>query len=80
MDRSEIYEALNDIFRRTLDDPSITLSPSTTAQDVEGWDSLAHIMIIVQIEKKFTVKFQAAEMEELKNVGEMVDLLSQKLP
>jgi acyl carrier protein len=79
MERSEIYAGLNDIFRRTLDDPAISLRPETNADDVEGWDSMNHILIIVAIEQRFGVKFQAAETEELKNVGELVHLLAEKL-
>lgn len=79
MDQSQIYAGLNDIFRRTLDDPSIALRPETTADDVEGWDSMNHILIVVAIEQRFGVKFQAAEMEELKNVGDLAHLLAEKL-
>ena len=61
----ELYAALNDIFRRVLDDDSIELTPATTADDVDGWDSMNHIFIVVELEKHFGVKFQAAEMEEL---------------
>jgi len=76
----QIYVALTDIFRQVLEDPSIDLRPETTADDVEGWDSMNHIFIVVEIEKRFRVKFHAAEMEELKNVGELVAVLKQKLP
>jgi acyl carrier protein len=80
MSESEIYQALNDIFRNVLEDDSISLRPDTTADDVEGWDSMNHIFIVVEIEKRFGIKFQSAEMEELKNVGELVALLVAKLP
>jgi len=78
MTDSELYAKLNDIFRQVLDDDSIALEPSTTADDVEGWDSMNHIFIVVEIEKRFGVKFQAAEMEELKNVSELVALVRYK--
>ena len=71
----ELYAALNEIFRQVLDDESIDLKPSMTAEDVDGWDSMNHIFIVVEIEKRFGVKFQAAEMEELKNVGELAALV-----
>jgi len=74
----ELYAALNEIFRRVLGDDSIDLKPSMTAEDVDGWDSMNHIFIVVEIEKRFGVKFQAAEMEELKNVGELAALVRQK--
>jgi len=74
----ELYSALNEIFRQVLGDDSIELKPSMTAEDVDGWDSMNHIFIVVEIEKRFGVKFQAAEMEELKNVGELAALVRQK--
>jgi acyl carrier protein len=80
MNDPEIYAALDDIFREVLEDPSITLSPEATADTIEGWDSMNHIFIVLEIEKRFGVKFQTAEMEELKDVGELVAVLKQKLP
>jgi len=79
MTDAEIYDALNAVFRQVLEDDAITLTPQTTAEDVEGWDSMNHIFIVVELEKRFGVKFQAAEMEELKNVGELAALVKQKL-
>ncbi len=79
MTEPEIYDALNTIFRRVLDDNSIELHPDTTAEDVEGWDSMNHIFLVVEIEKHFGIKFQTAEMEELKNVGELAALVQQRL-
>ena len=79
MIESELYSELNAIFRNVLDDDAICLSESTTADDVDGWDSMNHIFIVVELEKRFGVKFHAAEMEDLKNVGDLVALLTQKL-
>ena len=79
MTDAEIYAALNDVFRQVLEDDSIELTPSTTAEDVDGWDSMNHIFIVVELEKRFGVKFQAAEMEELKNVGELAGLVREKV-
>jgi acyl carrier protein len=75
----ELYDALNAIFRKVLEDDSIVLKPETTAEDVEGWDSMNHIFLVVEIEKHFGVKFQAAEMEELKNVGELAALVRKRI-
>jgi len=75
----ELYTGLNEIFRQVLDDDTIALTPAMTAEDVEGWDSMNHIFIVVEIEKRFGVKFQAAEMEELKNVGELAALVRDKV-
>ncbi len=79
MTDTEIYGQLNAVFRQVLEDDTLDLRPETTADDVEGWDSMNHIFIVVELEKRFGVKFQAAEMEELKNVGELASLVKQKL-
>ena len=79
MTDAEIYTELDVVFRQVLEDDSIQLKPETTADDVEGWDSMNHIFIVVELEKRLGVKFQAAEMEELKNVGELAGLVKQKL-
>ena len=75
----DLSDRLNDVFRHVLDDDSIVLTPETTAGDVDGWDSMNHIFIVVELEKRLGVKFQAAEMEELKNVGELAALVRSKL-
>ncbi len=79
MSDAEIYEQLNAVFQQVLEDDAIKLTPETTADDVDGWDSMNHIFIVVELEKRFGVKFQAAEMEELKNVGELAGLVKQKI-
>jgi acyl carrier protein len=79
MTEPEIYDALNQVFRQVLEDDTIVLTRDTTAEDVDGWDSMNHIFIVAELEKRFGLKFRAAEMEELKNVGELVALLRQKL-
>lgn len=78
MTDAEIYATLTDVFRQVLEDDTIELTPETTADDVDGWDSMNHIFIVVELEKRFGVKFQAAEMEELKNIGELAKLVQQK--
>ena len=79
MTDAEIYEVLTSVFHQVLEDDTIAVTPDTTAEDVDGWDSMNHIFIVVELEKRFGVKFQAAEMEELKNVGELATLVKQKL-
>jgi len=79
MDESAIYSKLNQIFRETLGNDSIELTPETTAEDVPEWDSMNHIFLVVEVERNFGIKFQTAEMEELKNVGELVQLIRTKL-
>jgi len=75
----EIYDILNKIFRQVLEDDSIVLTPSTTADDIEGWDSMNHIFIVVELSRTLNIKFHAAEMEELKNIGELVAIVKEKI-
>ena len=76
MTREEVYERLNQVFRDVFDDESITVKDETTADDIEDWDSLEHINLIVAIEKKFGLKFTMNEVTTMKNVGEMVDIIT----
>lgn len=66
------------IFQDVFDDDSLTILATTTAEDVDGWDSLAHIRLIVSIEKAFSMRFSAAEISALQNVGDMVTLILKK--
>ena len=66
------------IFQDVLDDDSLVIDATTTAQDVDGWDSLAHIRLVVSIEKAFSLRFSAAEISELQNVGDMAALIVKK--
>lgn len=75
MDRTEIYEKLNEIFRDVFDDDTIVVTDSTTSNDIEDWDSLEHINLVVAIEEEFNMKFTVGEVSSMKNVGEMVDLI-----
>jgi acyl carrier protein len=70
-------EELNSVFENVFDE-EIELSRETTAQDVEGWDSLMHVTLLINVEKAFRVKFSSAEVASLKNVGEMVDLIDSR--
>jgi len=69
---------LSDIFRDVLDNDSIELSRGTTAADIEEWDSLAHISLLVAIEKEFQIKLDLSEIKLLQNVGDMLDLIATK--
>lgn len=79
MQREELLLQIQEIFRDVLDDEEIVLEPATTADDVEGWDSLTHIQLIVAIEKHFKIKFTSKEILSWKNIGELVDCLASKL-
>lgn len=78
MNHGDIYEALTEIFREVFDDPALTATPELSAADVAEWDSFNHINIVVAAEQRFGVKFRAAEIESLRNVGEFVDLIARK--
>jgi acyl carrier protein len=77
--KSEIMETLTPIFHEVFDNPSLVLRDDMTAADVEKWDSLSHIDMIVAVEHKFKIKFVTREVALLKNVGELVDLTYKKL-
>jgi acyl carrier protein len=79
MTDADILEKLTAIFRDVFDDDSLVLTEEMTADDVEEWDSFNHINIIVATEASFGIKFQTAEIEELKNVGHLVQLIKRKL-
>lgn len=78
MEKNEILEKVQGIFRDVLDNEDIELSFETTADDIEEWDSLSHIQLIVAIEKEFKVKFTSKEIMSWGNVGEMLDCILSK--
>lgn len=78
MERSEIYAKLNEIFCDVLDLDEVELTDTSRADDIEEWDSLSHIQLIVAIEKAFGIKFTSHEIMKWNNVGEMVDSILAK--
>ena len=78
MERTEIFEKLNEIFIDVLDLDEVELSDETSADDIDEWDSLSHIQLIVAIEKEFGLKFTSKEIMSWKNVGEMIDCILSK--
>lgn len=71
----EIYEKLNEVFRDVFDDDTIEVGESTTADDIEDWDSLNHITLIDAVESEFGVRFTMGEVSGMKNVGEMAEII-----
>jgi acyl carrier protein len=78
MTREAILNDISKVFADTLDEDNLTLTESTTADDVEGWDSLTHVQLVVAVEKKFKIRFTAKEIQSWKNVGEMIDSITSK--
>ena len=79
MEKTDIYSKLNDIFIDVLDLDEVNLTDATSANDIEEWDSLSHIQLIVAVEKTFDIKFTSLEIMKWKNVGEMVDSILEKI-
>ena len=75
MTREQVYTELNEVFRDVFDDERITVNDETTANDIEDWDSLEHINLVVAVEKQFGIKFTMGEVNGMKNVGAMVDII-----
>ncbi|MBQ1440321.1 MAG: acyl carrier protein [Clostridia bacterium] len=79
MTREEIFMALDEIFQDEFDDDAIHVDETTTADDIDGWDSLEHINLIVAVERRFGMKFKMAEVTDMKNVGEMADIIAERI-
>lgn len=73
MDNTEILRKVEEVFRDVLDDDEITLAATTSANDIEEWDSLTHVELVRAVEKAFGIRFTSAEILAWKNVGEMVE-------
>ena len=79
MTHEEIMEIIQRIFREVFDDDALVVTDSTNSSDIEDWDSLEHITLVVSMEKEFDLKFDLKEVNKLANVGEMADLIASKL-
>jgi acyl carrier protein len=76
---SDLLERLQPLFRDILDRSDLVITRDSSARNVEGWDSLAHINLVSSIEQEFHIRFALGELETLQNVGDMVDLMHRKL-
>ena len=76
---NDLMESIQPIFRDIFEDDDLIISRATSAETIEEWDSLAHINLVTSIEQEFGIRFALGELESLQNVGEMVDLIMQKL-
>ena len=73
-----IWKKLTEIFHDTFEDDEIVITPGTTADDIDGWDSITHIELLVAVEQAFGVRFNTGEIAKLANVGGMVELIAQR--
>jgi len=78
MTREGIYERLTTVFREIFDDENIIVSDITAASDIDGWDSLAHLNLIIAIETAFRIKFSVSDVMSMHHVGDIVTLLQAK--
>jgi acyl carrier protein len=69
---------LQDVFRTVFDDEALIVSRDTTAQDIEAWDSVQNVTLMLEVESEMSVRFSTSEMAYLKNVGDLVDLIEKK--
>ena len=75
----QVLEKLNSIFCEVFDDETLLINPEMTANDVDGWDSLSHMNLIVAVEQKFKIKFTQKELLSFKNIGDLVRGIEAKL-
>ncbi len=78
--KEEVYYIVQDVFRDIFDDENLVIQNSTNSSDIEGWDSLRHLNLVVAIEKAFKIKFNFAELAKLKDVGCLIEMIVNKQP
>ncbi len=79
MKREEIFKKVSIVFQEVLEDDSLVISEDQNADDIDEWDSLTHIMLVVETEKAFKLKFLSSEISKWKNIGEMITVIEGKL-
>lgn len=78
MNKNELWERLNRVFRDVFDDRKINVDERTTSDDIEDWDSLEHINLIEAVEQEFKMRFKMKEVSGMKNVGEMAGIIEER--
>jgi acyl carrier protein len=79
MSRVQVYEKLTELFRDIFDDDAIVVSDNTTAMDVEGWDSLSNIQLILAVESAFRIRLSVAQVSSLAKLGDLVSIIETKI-
>jgi acyl carrier protein len=79
MTTEQIYAELTRIFREVFQNEDLVITPTTTADDVKGWDSVTHVNVMLAIEMELHVVFNTSEIDEMRTVGELVDAIERKL-
>ena len=79
MEKREVVNKLTAIFRKVLSNGSLEITNELTANDVDNWDSLTHMLLITEIEESFSIKFKLKDLNKMRNVGDMIDIISSKL-
>lgn len=79
MSREEVFAALDEVFQDEFDDETLHVTDATVTDDIDGWDSLEHIDLIIAVERRFGIKFTMGEVNGMKNVGEMADIILRRM-
>lgn len=79
MDKKEVLDKLTAIFRKVFRNDSLILTNELTANDVDQWDSLSHMILITEIENDFSIRFKLKDLNKMRNVGDMIDIIISKL-
>ena len=79
MERNELLKRVEEIFREELEQEDLVLSDETTADDVDGWDSLSHVQLVAAMEEAFGIEFKSREILSWDNVGDLIDSIEKKV-
>jgi len=79
MEKTEVVAKLTTIFRKVFSNDSLNLTDNLTANDVDQWDSLSHMILITEIENSFAIKFRLKDLNKMRNVGDMIEIINSKL-